>query len=368
MSLLSVVIPVYNGEECIIDTINRILNGSFENLEILVVDDGSKDRSVELVRSIQKNDSRIKLYIKENGGVASSRNFGIENATGRYICFVDQDDFVKKDMYRKLIEKMENDESEIGICSSGRWIEGKEIVHDIQNDKLYSGDAIREKLLIPILFNSFDMPGIDCSENHYPQIWTCVFEREFLLRNKIRFRAYVNFEDDLLVKAEALSRASKVSTISYVGYLWRVNLTSETYAHHFVENIGEKQDEMYLDLKESLEFSAASVEEVNLFKKAMFCKQFIDAIHNLTSPEVIVNRKFISEYCKKNIYSRDFEEVIAGRRYIKKGRVKLRVLLPLIAWKRTYLSYYMELLLDKVLMITLHSKILTKAERGMKKG
>ena len=106
MSLLSVIIPIYNGSEYIKDTIKMVLDSDYKELEVIAVNDGSTDDSAKKVEALSKEDNRVKLFNKENGGVVSSRNYGVEHSTGDYICFVDQDDFVKPFMYSKLIKKL----------------------------------------------------------------------------------------------------------------------------------------------------------------------------------------------------------------------------------------------------------------------
>ena len=365
--MLSVVLPLYNGEKFIEEAIRYIQKAEYSDLEIIVVNDGSTDRSTFIVKKLQNEDSRIVLYNKDNGGVVSARNYGAEKARGEFICFMDQDDIVKPFMYSKLIERMIDEKSDVGMCSSGRIINGNESGFDILDDNCYEEDDVRKELLYPILFNGYDIPIDIGKKKHYPHIWTCIFRTEFWKQNNINFRAYINFEDDLLVKVETLAKAKRVSTISDIGYLWRVNLRSETYAHHFVNDIGKKQELSYIDMNNSLKSCNADRKTLELFKQVTYCKQYVDAIHNLSSPETKKNRLFIKKYYKENIYNRDFDNAIQGRKYLKKGQVKPGFLLPVLARKNTMLSYRLELLLDKILLISLHSNILTKMERNLKK-
>lgn len=367
MPLLSVIIPIYNGSRYLSETIDMILKSEYKDLEIIAVNDGSTDNSAELVSDFQKKDERVRLFTKENGGVISSRNYGVEHASGDYIAFADQDDFVKPFMYSKIISRMIEDNSEIGICSSGRNVDGSESGFDIQKNELYAGEEIRSELLFPMLFNGYDVPIKQAGGSHYPHIWNCVFRKDFWDKAGLRFRAYINYEDDLLVKTEALSKAERVSTIEDIGYLWRVNLKSETYAHHFVENIGRKQDLEYSDMLSSLKAFDPSEDVLRLFKQIKYCKQYLDAIHFLTSPEIKKDRKFIKEYYKDNIYCRDFEECIEGRKYLRKGMIKPGILLPMLSKRKTMGSYRMEIFLDRVLLFSLHSKALSSFERSLKK-
>ena len=102
--LISVVVPVYNAEAFLERTVGSILAQTYPNLEILLVNDGSGDRSLAICHELEKRDARIRVFDKENGGASTARNVGIRNAKGRYIGFVDSDDLILPDMYRLLYE------------------------------------------------------------------------------------------------------------------------------------------------------------------------------------------------------------------------------------------------------------------------
>ena len=101
--LISIIIPIYNIMDCLEKCVDSCLNQTYQNIEILMVDDGSTDGTSELCDKIAKKDSRIRVFHKENGGSSSARNLGIENAKGDYLGFVDSDDFISPTMYEDLI-------------------------------------------------------------------------------------------------------------------------------------------------------------------------------------------------------------------------------------------------------------------------
>ena len=103
---ISVIVPVYNAEKYLQRCIDSILNQTFPNFELLLIDDGSKDQSGEICDEYAKKDSRVKVFHKENGGVSSARNVGIDNAVGEYICFCDSDDWVEKTWLLSFFERM----------------------------------------------------------------------------------------------------------------------------------------------------------------------------------------------------------------------------------------------------------------------
>lgn len=115
--LVSIIIPVYNVERYLEKCLRSIMSQNYKNLEIIVVNDGSPDHSEEVILRLAEKDSRIKYIKKENGGLSSARNAGIEASTGYYICFVDSDDWVDTNFVGSLIDDMESNNSDVAICN-----------------------------------------------------------------------------------------------------------------------------------------------------------------------------------------------------------------------------------------------------------
>lgn len=114
--LVSVIIPAYNIEDYIGRCLDSIISQTYKNLEIIVVDDGSRDHIGEILDNYAKKDRRIKVIHKENGGVSSARNKGIEVAEGDYIGFIDGDDLIEPEMYKILVDLLEEENADIAHC------------------------------------------------------------------------------------------------------------------------------------------------------------------------------------------------------------------------------------------------------------
>ena len=146
--LVSVVIPSYNHEQFVQDTIQSVIDQDYKNIELIIIDDGSKDNSGEICEKWRKRDKRIIVIHKKNGGLSSARNAGIEIASGKYIAFIDSDDYVSKDMYYELYQRLIENESDIIIC--GReyiWDNGKTYFryhYDGRIENYNSKQAIKE--------------------------------------------------------------------------------------------------------------------------------------------------------------------------------------------------------------------------------
>lgn len=122
-TVLSVIIPVYNVEEYLVKCVESILNQTHQALEVILVNDGSRDNSGSICDSLAARDARVKVIHKENGGLSSARNTGIEAATGEYITFVDSDDWIEADAYEHLLNLMEQYQVKL-VCGGNYDVDG----------------------------------------------------------------------------------------------------------------------------------------------------------------------------------------------------------------------------------------------------
>ena len=123
--LISVIVPVYAVEQYLDRCVRSIINQSYNNLEIILVDDGSPDNCPAMCDSYIAIDSRVKVVHQKNGGLSAARNSGIDIAAGKYISFVDSDDFLYPDMYKNMIEAVENFSADLCVCGIEAIYEGE---------------------------------------------------------------------------------------------------------------------------------------------------------------------------------------------------------------------------------------------------
>ena len=116
MSKVSIIIPIYKVEKYLNQCINTIVHQTYKNLEIILVDDGSPDECPKICDSWGRKDSRIKVIHKSNGGLSDARNEGLTKATGKYLLFVDSDDWISLNMVSDLVKIMDKENADMGIC------------------------------------------------------------------------------------------------------------------------------------------------------------------------------------------------------------------------------------------------------------
>lgn len=181
--LVSIIVPVYNVEKYLRQCIDSIINQTYKNIEIILVDDGSTDNSGKICDEYAKKDKRIKVIHKKNGGLSDARNVGIEKATGETLSFVDSDDFVEEDM----IETMFNEliKKNVKIVVHGYYIKKAE---KIAHKKINEEKVISDMEAIKLCF---------CDNNFGFYVWNKIYKKE--LFEKIRFPKGKNSEDRYVV-------------------------------------------------------------------------------------------------------------------------------------------------------------------------
>lgn len=234
---ISIIIPVYNVKEYLAQCIDSVLNQSYENIEVLIVDDGSTDGSSQLCDMYGERDSRVKVLRQENKGVVAARNLGIENASGKYIGFIDADDWIDKEMYAVLI-------SEIGECdvvSTGY----KKYYFENENEVQYF-DAIpegryegRDKMEF-IWSNMICYMGTE-RKGVYSYLWNKLFRRDIILRFYKNLNTKIRYSEDAAFLYNFLLNANSVAVVHKAFYHHRIRHGSAVYSYdkYFLSNVNE---------------------------------------------------------------------------------------------------------------------------------
>lgn len=335
---VSVIVPIYNGEKFLDETIKSILNSDLKELQVVLIDDGSKDKSSEICKSFVKERDNILYIQKENGGIVSARNKGLQAATGEYICFCDQDDLVNVDMYSTLLEQIEINTCDIAFCGTSRYINGESVPLENFRDKVITKEEIEKEIIEPILFYGTDL-GANPSERWVGSIWKCMIKRELIINNKILFRRYVDFEDDLLFFLDTVLHAEKICTLSYMGYNWRINLNSETYNWKYISEFDKKYTLFTNDVCQMLLSAECSQSNIDNYKAYQLCSMMEQLVLNEGSNKnpksFLEKRKYI-----KDVYTKyDVNRMISFRSHIWKSSIRKKIELALLARKCWVLAY-----------------------------
>ena len=206
---ISIIVPIYNAEKYLNKCIDSLVNQTKKELEFILVNDGSTDKTEEIIKTYK--DKRIKYFKNKNQGIGKTRNFGIEKATGKYIMFLDSDDYFRIDACELLYKNAEKNQADLVICDFYK-------IYD-------SGIEEKIKLL------SFKPTTLKKTPNLVNEInlapWNKLYKKDLITKNKIKFVENLKYEDAPFV-IESFSKAKKISKVDeYLNY-YLIHGNSET--------------------------------------------------------------------------------------------------------------------------------------------
>jgi len=216
-ALISVIIPVYNVEQYLRQCIDSVINQTYKNLEIILIDDASTDNCGKICDEYALKNNRIIVIHKQNEGVSSARNVGLKIAKGDYIGFVDSDDYIEPDMYEELYNTAMKTNTKLVVCN---YLRGN------QNNWIVNGDFPNKHILtIPETYSYL----YKC-EN----VYTKLFNKDII--KNIFFDENIAFGEDRLFYMEAYKRVDKVGCLPSAKYYYRKTINSATNCRHFKKN------------------------------------------------------------------------------------------------------------------------------------
>lgn len=237
--IISIIVPIYNVEKYLSRCIESILNQSFKEFELILVNDGSLDNSGEICDIYASKDDRVKVIHKKNGGVSSARNVGVSTANGEYIGFVDPDDYIDKEMYCKLYRLCIDNDSDIAICRFNRDINGKlqniesaEEIIELNNieamNELFKGILYRfslcNKLFSKTCFNNVSFPEGRIHEDLSTTYKLFVNSRKAIYINYCGY-IYVRRENSILTSTYSEKRLQ-----AFIGWDEIIDFMSRNYS------------------------------------------------------------------------------------------------------------------------------------------
>ena len=235
---ISVIVPVYNVSEYLSKCLDSILGQTFKSIEIIVVNDGSTDNSEEIVKEYQNRYMNIKYFYKENGGLSSARNYGLEYASGEYVAFIDSDDFISFDMMEKMYNEISITRTDICVCEFN-YVYGDKVVRSYSNLN-YTEDLVKKYLITP------------------PMACTRLYKKE--LFNNIKFKEGI-FYEDLELNPKLVKYTNKISFVNEGLYFYVVRSGSIMKQKEFNDKLYDifkvlesNKEALYKDYPDEIEY------------------------------------------------------------------------------------------------------------------
>ena len=217
MVRISVIVPVYNCEDYLEESLGSLLNQTFKDIEIICIDDGSNDNSLDILKNIASSDSRIKVFTQENQGAGAARNYGMKKASGDYIYFFDADDFLEKDALEKAYSNAIKNDSDIVFFKFDQYKDNRFFAHSGPNlENQFAGAD----------FDSFTFDWHDYRRGPFTgpfAPWLKIYKKEFLDAHEcFKFPNGLN-HNDVPFHVMTFLKASKISFIPEHLYRYRID-------------------------------------------------------------------------------------------------------------------------------------------------
>lgn len=333
MIKISIIVPVYNVELYLHECINSIMNQTYNNIEIILVNDGSTDNSSKICDDYEKKDNRIKVIHKNNGGPMEAIIYGISVATGDFIGFVDSDDYIESNMYQTMIEAAISTNSDIVQCDIIHEGESysRKVLNNAKNILLNKDEIMQE--LLPQIVNFWKYSPLLMS----PSRCNKIFRRELLIDNIKYYDARINYGEDLSMIFSILFDCERVLLLKDCLYHYRVNLNSitTTYKREFSTN-NQRLVQCIQKICEQKDNEGYFMSYCNNYYNYLLLQEVINECnsrHNILEKWLNVRKK-----CKKDFSDASFEQLALEipsnhtRIVIFLLRKKLYFILVLIYW------------------------------------
>ncbi|WP_294368366.1 glycosyltransferase family 2 protein [uncultured Clostridium sp.] len=249
MELISIIVPVYNVEKYLNQCVNTLINQTYFNIEIILVNDGSTDKSGSLCDELSKRDNRIKVIHKKNEGLGLARNTGLEYINGKFVTFIDSDDYVDTNLIEELYYNLKNNNADTCIGGFKRVNDlGKIIFKESYEKNTYEDNYIKNNLLMKMLGSSPEK-----SDAIRMSVWNVLFSVEIIKNNKLKFVSERKFiSEDIIFDIDYYQFAKKVVIIDTVAYNYRVN--NESLTRKYKEDRFEKCKILYNEIYSKINF------------------------------------------------------------------------------------------------------------------
>ena len=258
-SKVSIIIPVFNAEKYVKETLDSVCRQSYENIEVIVVNDGSTDQSMKILNGYH-TDKKIKIISIKNSGVSVARNVGIENAKGEYITFVDSDDTIEKYMIEKLVDAIESGDYGMAICGIKMCYYKKHRVKKV--DVIPHANSVKTK-------KQFDDTFHDLYESKsYMSPWAKLYRRDIIETYNIRFSPNVKIGEDMLFNFDFLTYRYTSKVIKQALYNYRIDAGEKSLSKDYTKG---RINNNFCLLQNSVEF----IEKNKIMDRKAYCSVLV---------------------------------------------------------------------------------------------
>lgn len=283
---LSIIIPVYNTEKYIQRCLDSVMEAIDDEMEVLIINDGSPDDSESIILTYLEKSNQLRYFKKENGGLSDVKNYGIERARGEYIIFLDSDDYIESDMYKKMLEVLEKDNSEVVVCDIRMVYE-----NDSKLNRVESCNNINRN---NIFFQIVDTPLMAAS-------WNKIVKKS--LYEGLDFPKGMNNED-ISVTPIILGKAKKISIVNEPFYNY-VQRSGSIQNSQFGENRFVILKTSKLALERAKIFDKAKQEEI---KGSIYLHQILAlALYSIRQQKFNRRKELLNKYM--NLVETDFKDI-----------------------------------------------------------
>jgi glycosyltransferase involved in cell wall biosynthesis len=271
---ISVIIPVFNATPFVEKCVRSVMNQTLKEIEIILVNDGSTDNSLSILNALAKEDSRLQVFSRENKGVSSARNFGLEKAKGEFIAFADADDWLEPSMYESLYKAIKENNCDWAICNVNVIIEDLFVKTRLNlQDEVVDLNTKRIEALHQLMRFKYDNAN-----------WNKLFNTALIKEHHLRFDEGITIWEDLLFNLSYLHFAEKIAVVAAPLYNYRIHGASLYSTNR------DLIPQFNLLYKNYMKFAAASGTgaETEAFKKGMAqltYNQLLDMIEKKSKKE-----------------------------------------------------------------------------------
>lgn len=353
LPLISVIVPVHNGQDFLENCINCILGQTYENVEIICVNDGSTDQTEALCRKLLAEQEKVSVVTLDGRGVSAARNAGLDRAVGEYVTFVDADDRIHPRMLEVLYRNLVQSKSDIAGCSFFEWSteedwkSGLQRIGELQEKTRNGQEAQRESAgeeqksegAESILAEQFIMRGILGNDT---RCWSKLYRKEAI--GPVRFREGLTIGEDMLFLVDLLSRVNRLVLVDFQGYGYYQNphgAMNRSFRPAYMDQIrcweiaGDRLTEIAASKEMLTEADRSAMMGVATARLLTSVMLTVGKLAQLPAKQQRENQKYLT-VCHEKI--RQYREKRGAESYLERGyRVKVRLF---ACWPELYVRLY----------------------------